>query len=47
MSGDLKEYGIEIHDDAKQMLLEHVRFVANVNVLAARKLRSILYDGNL
>ena len=45
MSGDLKEYVIEVHDDAKQMLFDHVRFVANVSVPAARKLRSTLYDG--
>ena len=39
-----KQYVIEVHDDAKEMLYSHVRFVANVSVPAARKLRTTLYN---
>ena len=35
-----KHYVIEVHDDAKEMLLSHARFVASVSVPAARKLRT-------
>jgi len=36
-------YNLNIHDDANEMLYAHVRFVANVSVPAARKLRTTLY----
>ena len=39
-----KHYVIEVHDDAKEMLLSHIRFVANVSLPAARKLRTTLYN---
>jgi len=44
MSDDQKRYEIDVHDEAAQMLYAHVRFVANVSISAARKLRVTLYD---
>ena len=44
MSDDQKEYIIEVHDDAAQMLYDHARFVANVSIPAAHKLRDTLYN---
>ena len=43
MSGEQAQYRIDIHDDASEMLYAHVRFVANISVPAARKLRATLY----
>ena len=39
-----KQYSVIIHDDAAQMLYSHVRFLSNVSIPAARKLRSALFD---
>ena len=39
-----KQYVIEVHDYANDMLLSHIRFVASVSVPAARKLRNTLYN---
>jgi len=36
-------FSVTIHDDASAMLYAHVRFVANVSITAARKLRTTLY----
>ncbi|MCL2544319.1 MAG: type II toxin-antitoxin system RelE/ParE family toxin [Clostridia bacterium] len=44
MSEDQKIYAIDMQDKAAQMLYAHVRFVANVSVSAARKLRVTLYE---
>ena len=44
MSDDHKQYTIVIHSKAAQMLYTHIRFVANVSVPAARKLRVKLYN---
>ena len=44
MDDEEKHYVIEIHDDANEMLLSHIRFVANVSVPAARKLRTTLLN---
>ena len=44
MSNEQKRYIIIVHDRAAQMLYTHIRFVANVSVPAARKLRTTLYD---
>ena len=43
MNDELKEYKVAVHDDAAQMLYEHIRFLANVSIPAARKLRDTLY----
>jgi plasmid stabilization system protein ParE len=43
MSDALKAYKVIVHDGAAQMLYDHVHFVANVSIPAARKLRSIFY----
>jgi len=43
MSDEQALYRIDIHDEAKEMLYAHARFVANVSVPAARKLRATLY----
>ena len=43
MSDEPKLYSVVMHDDAKEMLYAHVRFVANVSIPAARKLRDTLY----
>ena len=43
MSEDQKRYAVLVHDRAAQMLYAHIRFVANVSVDAARKLRGTLY----
>ena len=39
-----KQYKVVVHDDAKLMLYSHVKFLANVSVPAARKLRAALYE---
>ena len=44
MIDEQKQYTIVIHDKAAQMLYAHIRFVANVSIPAARKLRTTLYD---
>ena len=44
MSDDSTQYSVVIHDAAAQMLYSHVRFLSNVSVSAARKLRSALFD---
>ncbi|MDR3277387.1 MAG: type II toxin-antitoxin system RelE/ParE family toxin [Oscillospiraceae bacterium] len=44
MSDEPKVYSIAVHDDAAQMLYNHVRFLANVSIPAARKLRTALYE---
>ena len=44
MNNEQKHYKIAIHDKAAQMLYVHIRFVANVSIPAARKLRTTLYD---
>lgn len=46
MNDDLKIYGVEIHDDAVQMLNKHIRFLTNVSIPSARKLRTALYDAS-
>jgi plasmid stabilization system protein ParE len=38
-----KIYTVVISRRAKQMLTDHVRFISNVSVSSARKLREILY----
>ena len=43
MCDESKIYRVVVHDDAKQMLFNHVRFVANVSISAARKLSATLY----
>ena len=43
MSDESKQYKVVVYDDAVQMLNSHVRFVANVSISAARKLRADLY----
>lgn len=43
MSDNQGQYTISIHDKAARMLYEHIRFVANVSIPAARKLRTTLY----
>jgi plasmid stabilization system protein ParE len=40
MSGGQKQYKVVVHDDAAQMLYSHVRFLANVSIPAATKLRN-------
>jgi len=45
MSDSKKAYDIVVHDDASQMLLNHVRFLANVSIPAARRLRASLHKG--
>jgi plasmid stabilization system protein ParE len=44
MSDDPKKYRVVVHDDAAQMVYKHVKFLANVSIPAARKLRATLYD---
>lgn len=44
MSNEQNRYTVVVHDKAVQMLYSHIRFVANVSVSAARKLKSRLYD---
>ena len=44
MKDETKQYNVVIHDDAAQMLYSHVRFLTNVSVPAAQKLRSTLFD---
>ena len=44
MSAEPKKYRVVVHDDATQMLYSHVRFLANVSIPAAQKLRTALYE---
>ena len=44
MSDESKQYSVAIHDDAAQMLYAHVRFLSNVSIASARKLRNALFD---
>jgi plasmid stabilization system protein ParE len=44
MSDMRKRYKVVIQDDASQMLYAHVRFLANVSIPAARKLKVTLSD---
>jgi len=44
MSNERKQYKVSIHDDAAQMLFSHVRFLSNVSIPAARKLRAMLFE---
>jgi len=44
VSDKQKRYTIVVHDKAAQMLYAHIRFMANVSVPAARKLKDKLYD---
>jgi len=44
MGNEAKVYEVVVSDDATHMLGKHVRFLANVNVPAARRLRVTLYD---
>ena len=45
MSNEQKKYKIYLNDNAKLMLRSHVRFVANVSPVAARKLAHALDSG--
>jgi len=44
MSNKQKKYSVEIHDDAAQMLHTHIKFLANVSVSAAKKLKKSLNE---
>ena len=44
MSEVKKQYKVVVHDDTKLMLYSHVKFLANVSIPAARKLRVALYE---
>jgi plasmid stabilization system protein ParE len=44
MSGETKKYEVKVHDGAVTRLENHVRFLAERNVSAARKLRVALYE---
>jgi len=44
VSNEQKRYAIVVNDRAAQMLYTHIRFVANVSIPAARKLKTTLYD---
>jgi len=44
MNNEEKQYKVVVHDDATEMLYSHVRFLANVSIPAARRLRSSLYE---
>jgi plasmid stabilization system protein ParE len=43
MNGVHRRYKVVVHDDAAQMLYSHVRFLANVSIHAAKKLRTALF----
>ena len=47
MNEEPKIYHVVVHDEAKQMLYSHVRFLSNVSITAARKLRIKLYEAFL
>ncbi|MDR0469312.1 MAG: type II toxin-antitoxin system RelE/ParE family toxin [Peptococcaceae bacterium] len=47
MRDETKTYTVVIHDDAAQMLYSHIRFIANVSISAAHKLRDTLQKGFL
>jgi len=44
MIEERNQYSVVVHDEAALMLYSHVRFLANVSIPAARKLRATLYD---
>lgn len=44
MNDEQKQYIVVVHDDAAHMLFSHVRFLANVSIPAARRLRTALVD---
>jgi len=46
MSDKQKNYNVIMHDDAAEMLYSHVRFLSNVSVSAARKLRDTIFDAS-
>ena len=47
MSNEQQQYIVVVYDEARQMLYSHVRFLANVNISAARKLKATLYKAFL
>ena len=44
MNEEQKRYMVVVHDEVAQMMYSHIRFLANVSIPAARKLRSTLYE---
>ncbi|MCL2337790.1 MAG: type II toxin-antitoxin system RelE/ParE family toxin [Firmicutes bacterium] len=44
MNDELEQYKVVVHEKAGQMLYAHVRFLANVSISAARRLRTMLYE---